>query len=372
MRFGGGALVGAALAAGLTFLASAPATGAGEIGLATRRAAGVVTVVGPADEPLRDAAPTFVVSTSGFAPDDPVVAVTLELSTRVDFAPPLLATASAGGAGATLRLDRPLPERATVYWRARARTASGAETLSDVVGPRTTPAWLVLLSPNSAGGSSVATRRPTFVWHSATVTTPPGPWRYDVTVTNVATGTSLVARGLADTTFTPSVDLEANTSYRWAVVARLASGDTTRVASVATFVIADDGVPPATILYQNFPNPFPAITASAAAAVANSAGVGATCFWFDLARPSVVRLDVYTLRGNHVRTLVPSGALQGVLAAGRYGRAPGAASANSGCDPRLAWDGTAADGRVVPAGIYLVRLVADQTSSVRKVVFRGR
>jgi hypothetical protein len=193
-----------------------------------------------------------------------------------------------------------------------------------------------------------------------------------VTVTNVATGASIVARDLADTTFAPTVDLQANTSYRWSVTARLASGDTTRVASLATFVIVDDGAPPATLLYQNFPNPFPATTAAGAAAVGNTAGVGATCLWFDLARPSVVRLDIYTLRGNHVRTLVPSGALQGVLAAGRYGRAPGAATSNSGCDPRLAWDGTAADGRVVPAGIYLARLVADQTSSVRKVVFRGR
>jgi hypothetical protein len=269
-------------------------------------------------------------------------------------------------------LERPLPERVNVYWRGRARTASGAEVLSVVVGPRLTPTWLVLLSPNSATGSTVTSRRPTFVWHSAETTSPPGPWRYDVTVTNVATGASIVARDLADTTFTPTVDLQANTSYRWSVTARLASGDTTRTASLATFVIVDDGAPPATLLYQNFPNPFPATTAAAAAAVGNTAGVGATCFWFDLARPSLVSLQVYTLRGDHVRTLVPNATMVGVLPAGRYGRATTGASGGSGCDPRLAWDGKADDGRVVPAGVYLVRFVGDRTASVKKVVFRGR
>ena len=365
-----------AAAACATIAAVSPATprwnAAGLGNARAPHAAPVVTVTGPTENPLAAAAPAFTVTTSGFASADPVVAVTLELSTRTDFAPPLLASAGTTAASATLTLDRPLPEHENIFWRARARTASGAEVLSDVTGPRLTPMWLVLLSPNSATGSTVASRRPTFVWHSAAVTSPPGPWRYDLTIVNVATGVALVTRDLADTTFTPATDLQANTSYRWSVVARLPTGDTTRVASLATFVITDDGVPPATLLYQNFPNPFPATTAAGAAAVGTTAGFGATCVWFDLAHASAVTLQIFTLRGDHVRTLVPGSALSGLLPAGRYGRASTAGGANSGCDPRLAWDGTADDGRVVPAGVYLVRLVADRTSSVRKIVFRGR
>lgn len=127
--------------------------------------------------------------------------------------------------------------------------------------------------------------------------------------------------------------------------------------------------PIATLLYQNFPNPFPGAGVAAANA-ALAAGAPATCIWFDLGRPSPVRLEVYTLRGDRVRVLLPSPALSGVLPANRYGRAPGGGV--TGCDPQLTWDGRADDGRIVPAGVYLLRLQADGASQVRKIVFRGR
>ena len=127
--------------------------------------------------------------------------------------------------------------------------------------------------------------------------------------------------------------------------------------------------PAATLLYQNFPNPFPG-TGVAAANAMRAAGAPATCIWFDLGRPSRVRLEVYTLAGDLVRVLLPSPELTGVLPADRYGREPG--GAERGCDPRLTWNGTGDDGRVVPAGVYLLRLQADGASQVRKVVFRGR
>jgi hypothetical protein len=130
---------------------------------------------------------------------------------------------------------------------------------------------------------------------------------------------------------------------------------------------AGANAPAATLLYQNFPNPFPARGAGSAAP---AAGGAATCIWFDIGRPGPVRLELYTLRGDRVRTLVPGPAIAGVLPAGRYGR--GTDGSNSGCDPRLSWDGTAEDGRLVPPGVYLVRLSADGASQVRKVVFRGR
>ena len=53
----------------------------------------------------------------------------------------------------------------------------------------------------------------------------------------------------------------------------------------------DTGRPALTLLYQNFPNPFPA------------AGSGVTCIWFDLNRTTSVSLTIHDVRGNLVRTL---------------------------------------------------------------------
>jgi len=86
--------------------------------------------------------------------------------------------------------------------------------------------------------------------------------------------------------------------------------------------LADGTLPPTTLLYQNFPNPFPA------------GGRDSTCIWFDLA--------------------------------GRGG------AGGPTCDPRLMWDGRADDGRVVPAGVYLYKLTARGVIQFRRIVFRGR
>ena len=118
--------------------------------------------------------------------------------------------------------------------------------------------------------------------------------------------------------------------------------------------------PRATLLYQNFPNPFP------------SGGILATCFWFDLARETDVHIQVLDIRGNVVRTLVPSPAVAGHLAAGRYGRGTGDIPDGFGCDERFIWDGTASDGRLVPAGVYLLRMRADGADIVRRILFLGR
>lgn len=81
---------------------------------------------------------------------------------------------------------------------------------------------------------------------------------------------------------------------------------------------------PATVsLLGNSPNPFnPRTTIS-----------------FTLSRPMGADLQVYSLEGRRVRRLV-----QGTLAAGPH---------------TATWDGTDGDGRGVPAGTYLVRLVTD-------------
>jgi len=117
------------------------------------------------------------------------------------------------------------------------------------------------------------------------------------------------------------------------------------------------GTPPVTILYQNFPNPFPTATSPT------------TCLWFDLASSANVTLAVYDLRGRLVRTIVPSSQIPRTLVAGYYGR--GSSGVGGGCDARFAWDGRGSDGRTVPAGVYLARLGVDGSWQMRKIVFRG-
>jgi hypothetical protein len=118
-----------------------------------------------------------------------------------------------------------------------------------------------------------------------------------------------------------------------------------------------DSVPPVTLLYQNFPNPFPAL------------GQDVTCLSFDLATAGEVQLDILDLRGSPVRRLVPGPGWTSMLAPGRYGRS---AAGGLPCDPRLTWDGRADDGRDVPAGVYLYKLRASGVTQFRRIVFRGR
>jgi hypothetical protein len=205
------------------------------------------------------------------------------------------------------------------------------------------------------------TTRPRFLWTSARITSPPGPWEYEVRITSVASGLPVIVTALAETTYVPPTPLESNSSYRWSVRARLAQGapaDSIVVASRGTFVISPFTTPRVTLLYQNFPNPFPAGDRTT------------TCIWFDLRALSTVTLEIYDLRGRLVRRLLPSGQPDALMPPGRYGRAPG--GGDTGCDPRTTWDGSASDGRQVPAGIYLVRLRAGGVEAVKKIVFRGQ
>jgi hypothetical protein len=116
--------------------------------------------------------------------------------------------------------------------------------------------------------------------------------------------------------------------------------------------------PKLTILYQNFPNPFP--TASSTI----------TCIWFDLDRPSHVRLSIYDIRGNLIRTLVPSSLLSDAFPAGQFGR--GSLGPGQGCDPRFSWDGRGNEGRYVTTGVYLLRLTTESFHGTKKIAFRGR
>jgi hypothetical protein len=347
---------GARVAATAAVAVSLAAAAAPAVHRAARaRTAGVITVTGPIGDPLADATPSFAIRTAGFLPAEQPLSLTLQVSARPDFSPPLLVDTTVAGDSATIVPRRALPDRIIVYWRARAVTATAESLFTDIGGPRTSATWLTLLSPNAPNGTTVDTRRPVFVWRSAGVSAPPGPWSYDLLISGGQQPVTI--RQLTDTSYIPAFDLETNTSYRWAVTARLATGDSTRSASLATFVIVNLNQPLVTLLYQNFPNPFPTPSS------------GTTCVWFDLQVTSHVRLDIFDLRGNHVRTLFPRSPATGDLPAGRYGRGVGGLS---GCDPTFAWDGTAEGGRVVPGGVYLIRLRTPLAESFKKIVFLGR
>jgi hypothetical protein len=162
--------------------------------------------------------------------------------------------------------------------------------------------------------------------------------------------------GWSDTVFRLPRPLERDAAYVWSLVVH-AGADTSLVRSQGVFMVVDGSIPPTTLLYQNFPNPFPA------------AGRDSTCLWFDLAIPAVVELAVLDLRGNAVRRFVPGPDFPGILPAGRYGRSgPGGPT----CDARLMWDGRADDGRELPPGVYLYKMRAGGIIQFRRIVFRGR
>jgi hypothetical protein len=122
-------------------------------------------------------------------------------------------------------------------------------------------------------------------------------------------------------------------------------------------VASDTGRPAVTLLYQNFPNPFP------------TADSRVTCIWFDLNRTTSVSLTVHDVRGNLVRRLLPNASTPQFLEPGRYGRAT--PTAEEGCDPILTWDGHANDGSLVPRGVYLIRLQAGGVQWIKKAIFQG-
>lgn len=328
------------------------------IGMAARAVAQspvTVTVTGPVGDTLREINPRFVVRVEGAA--DPGRSVTLQLSETPDFRSTLVEQAAPGD-NIDVRLTTPLPSGRPLYWRAIAR--NGTDNFASVVtGPRITASWVTLVTPNSANGSVLTSRFPRFVWKPAGVSSPLSAFRYDLEIETTAPFSVVsITRGIRDTVASSPVQLEFSTSYRWSIVAYASSGDSTRIRSSGSFVIVDETIPPVTLLYQNFPNPFP------------TPATPRTCIWFDLAVNSNVRLDVLDIRGNHVRTIIPGSGLGVSLPPGRYGRS--SIGGSEGCDTRIAWDGTADDGRVAHAGVYLLRLRADGTETIRRVVFRGR
>ena len=251
----------------------------------------------------------------------------------------------------------PLKPGTPLFWRVDATSGSGLTGTTGLVGPIVVPAWARLTSLADSTGSATNVTQPLFTWSPVPITSPPGPFSYDLFVRRGAADPPIAGvTGLVDTSYQLPTPLETNATYRWQLVVH-AGPDTSLVRPPAPFVVLDANTPPATVLYQNFPNPFPTPTRQE------------TCIWFDLSQSSTVALEILELRGGVVRRLLPSADFPSVLAAGRYGRgSPGGAL----CDPRLTWDGTSDDGRVVPAGVYLYKLKVGGVIQFKRIVFRGR
>jgi hypothetical protein len=320
----------------------------------------VVTIVFPPGDTLRSVTPTIVVSTTGFGASD-MLRVRLQLDTTGTFTSVLEmdTTVVVPGGDAAIAPSRALSQNARIFARATVvDPASGRQFQSAITRGGVSPFWVTLVTPPTVIGQTVRTRTPRFIWHSPQVNEPPGPWTYTITISNRGQPIFGAVVG-SDTSYVPPSDLEVSAVYSWTVAAALQRTVQFTVAGPRTFVVEDPMQSVATTdMFPAFPNPFP--------------GAGDrpfTCIWFDLRNASAVQLDVFDLRGLHVRRIVPNNDVLGPLQPGRYGRAR--TELNEGCDQRFAWDGTDDRGVYVPEGVYLVRFKADGVQRVRKVLFRG-
>ncbi len=310
---------------------------------------------------LPSVTPAFTLRAFGFGESRPL-RVTVQISRSTDFSGALLidSTYFTVDTVSTVQITRLLPSETPVYWKATVSSPDGRFAESPLAGPRLVPPWLTLISPNSPSGDILDTRQPVFVWSSADALPVLGEWRYEFEITSSTGNTELAAAGLRDTTYQPTSDLQTSTPYQWRVRATLGSSGSIVLNSKGTFLIADEALPRRTLVYQNFPNPFP------------SAVAFATCIWFDVAPPGArISLDVTDLRGNLVRTLIPGADGQRDFLPGRYGQ--GIPGAGSNCNNRFVWDGTGSDGRTVAPGVYLLRFKAGlQAPTFLRMLFLGR
>ncbi|MEP6836260.1 MAG: hypothetical protein ABJB74_22920 [Gemmatimonas sp.] len=335
------------------------------VGAQTARAQVSLIVEGPPGPVLPNITPRFIMTVRGLPTSaQPLLLYTLLISRTPTFDGAFIETINATSTDTVVGaiVTRPLPngdlgKPLSVYWKARVTLPNGTVVESDVTGPREVPLWLALVSPNSGlGDGEFKTRRPRFVWRSAKIDPLFGFWTYAIQVSD-KNGVKLSASPLRDTTYVPTDSLEANTLYHWQLQATVEpTKDAVTVSSVSTFLISDPSVPTTTLLYQNFPNPFPSPLSLS------------TCFWFDVRVGGArVALDILDQRGSLVKRVIPPADFP----AGTYGR--GQEGGGSNCDNKYVWNGSATDGHFVPGGIYLARFTATGSLPLfKKIVFRGR
>jgi Subtilase family len=313
-----------------------------------------ITPLAPLPPALTSVTPDFSWSTGALPGFAQPVSYRLRIARDSGFAAPSLDTILTA---TTFTLRRPVKPGAPLYWRVDATSVTGDTAATGVVGPVATIPWARPTSLADPAGSATTEVRPTLTWSPAPIASPPGPFLYDVFVRRTTNDTPVVSvLGVGDSSFVLPAPLERNGTYRWTLVVH-AGGDTSLVQAPASFVVLDSIAPPATLLYQNFPNPFPSPTRAA------------TCIWFDLAQPGEVALSILNLRGGVVRRLLPSSAFPALLPAGRYGRGMAGGSL---CDSRLEWDGRADDGSWLPAGVYLYKLQIGGLIQFKRLVYLGR
>ncbi len=315
--------------------------------------------VSPIDSNLAAITPTFAWDAGtpppGVAPDT----IHLQVGTDTAFATVILDTTVTTSA---VTLPRAAQAGTRLYWQATARSALGTSETIRRIGPLVVPPWVTLVSLNAPSGESISDTQPLFVWHAALVKSPPGPMTFDFSVFPASDGPGqpvVAVRGLTDTLFRPPTALEKNLPFRWRVVAHVGTADSAVATSTGTFLVLDQAAPATTILYQNFPNPFPN----------RALGVTTSCIWFDVATPGNVRLEIFDIRGRLVRRIVPSAQLPTQFDVGRYGRPSGDAAGT--CDSRFAWDGRDETGAYVRPGVYLYRLTAPGFQDTKRIVFLG-
>lgn len=260
----------------------------------------------------------------------------------------------------SLRLTVPHRARPAFWWRVVARTADGVERATDPEGPYSIPAWVQLnsLNPTTGIGIYIEVERPELRFTALAAAPPVGPLTFDVQVLSAQDG-EVVQEVLGTTASIVTVPepLTYNQPYLWRVIARSPLGVADTVTSLAPFVVTSRTRPPATQLYQNFPNPFPQ----------PAVDPEGTRIWFDLESRSPVELAVYDLRGRLVRRLIPGpGCGRVTLGPGLYGRE--GADGDGRC-VLTRWDGRDESGRIVARGVYLLRLRAGAVEQTRRIVF---
>ncbi|MFH1765734.1 MAG: S8 family serine peptidase [Gemmatimonadota bacterium] len=256
------------------------------------------------------------------------------------------------------RLRAPLPARTRLFWRVAARSTQGIGWATPAQGPFDVPSWVRLDVLNEPGGTQLTDPQPEFRWTAMDLPGVAGPFAFELQILSDREGELLQSYpGLGEEHHRIADPLPFNLPLRWRVIAKAPEGLADTVASAGPFVVTGGANPPVTILYQNFPNPFPD----------PDGGIWETRIWFDLARTSFVELAVYDMRGRMVRSLIPArGCGPKELPPGLYGREEGPSS-----DPctAFAWDGGDERGGRVPPGVYLLRLRAGGVVGVRRVVY---
>jgi hypothetical protein len=259
----------------------------------------------------------------------------------------------------SLTVSRPLQPAATLHWRVTAEAFPGVSRTTRPALPFRMPDWVRLLTLNSPQPSETNSTRPTFQWEPLTAPPPIGPLVYDLQIINAQTGAIVQSvNNLSVTSTQPPNPLVPNLAYRWRVIVRTQiPGTADTVNSLGVFVVATNDRPPATLLYQNFPNPFPR----------PDLGVPETSIWFDVTAPTTVQLGIYDLRGRLVRTLIPADPSCGevTLQPGQYGRGV------TDTEPCVLtrWDGRTTDGEFVTRGVYILRLRAGGAEQTKRILY---